>query len=186
VDTGKITEAVEDLLLALEVDDEHTGDTPRRVARYWTEVLGGYDTNPADHLDRTFPAPPDAGLVVVAGIQVQSTCAHHLLPISGLATVAYRPRHGARVVGLSKLARLVHGYARRLQVQERLGWQVASALQERLAPTGAACLITAEHGCMTQRGVMQPGTVTTTVAATGAWRDGHPDVEAVRAEHVRA
>src|SRR5690606_15215668 len=127
--------------------------TPRRVAAMWAEVLAGYSQDPAEHLTVTFPAPPDPGLVVVAGIRVQSTCAHHLLPISGTATVAYRPGLGRRVVGLSKLARLVEGYSRRLQVQERLGHQVVDAIDRRLAPDGAACVITAEHGCMTLRGV---------------------------------
>jgi GTP cyclohydrolase I len=183
MDPGRISAAVADLVAALEVDDPHTVDTPARVARYWTETLGGYDEDPADHLKRTFPGPDDPGLIVVAGIRVNSTCAHHLLPIFGHATVAYRPQPGAEVVGLSKLARVVRGYARRLQVQERLGCQVASALQQRLDPVGAACLITAEHGCMTQRGLMDPGTVTTTVALSGDWRPGHPDVVAVRAEH---
>jgi GTP cyclohydrolase I len=186
VDTAKIAAAVDDLLAALEVDDPHTADTPQRVARYWTEVLDGYQRDPADHLTRTFPAPDDPGLVVVAGIDVRSVCAHHLLPIVGHATVAYRPHPGQQVVGLSKLARLVTGYARRLQVQERLGHQVVDAIRARLAPVGAACVITAEHGCMTQRGVMQPGTVTTTRALAGDWGPGHPDVEVVLAEHARA
>lgn len=185
--TSRVEDAVTALLAALQVpDDEHTADTPRRVAGYWAEALAGYGHDPAEHLARTFPAPDDPGLVVVAGIRVQSTCAHHLLPITGTATVAYRPAPGQRIVGLSKLARVVDGYARRLQVQERLGHQVAAALGERLAPLGAACVITADHGCMTQRGIMQPGTVTTTEALVGEWRPGHPDVISVLAEHRAA
>jgi GTP cyclohydrolase I len=180
-----VVQAVADLLRALEIDDPHTERTPDRVASMWHEVLAGYHEDPAVHLERTFPAPADPGLIIVAGIRVQSTCAHHLLPITGYATVAYRPHPGDRVVGLSKLARLFTGYARRLQVQERLGHQVASALEERLRPEGAACVITAEHGCMAHRGVMLPGTVTTTVAMAGDWTGDHPDGQTVLAEHAR-
>jgi GTP cyclohydrolase I len=181
---ARMEQAVAELLAALEVDDPHTEGTPGRVAAMLTEVLAGYEEDPAEHLARVFPGPPDPGLVIVAGIRVQSTCAHHLLPITGRATVAYRPELGAPVVGLSKLARVVTGYARRLQVQERLGWQVVTALQSRLDPLGCACIITAEHGCMSHRGVMQPGTMTTTHALAGAWSSDHPDVQSVLAEHA--
>jgi GTP cyclohydrolase I len=181
---ARMEQAVAELLAALELDDPHTEGTPRRVAAMLTEVLAGYDEDPSEHLARVFPGPPDPGLVIVAGIRVQSTCAHHLLPITGKATVAYRPELGAPVVGLSKLARVVTGYARRLQVQERLGWQVVTALHSRLDPLGAACIITAEHGCMSHRGVMQPGTVTTTHALAGGWTADHPDVQSVLAEHA--
>lgn len=199
LDVDKAAAAVSALLLALGVEEgAHTADTPGRVARAWAEQLAGYQEDPADHLGRTFPAPADAGLVMVSGIRVVSTCAHHLLPVVGTATVAYRPRPGAEVVGLSKFARVVEGYARRLQVQEQLGRQVADAVAERLDPDGAACIITAAHGCMALRGVGQPATVTTTHAWAGAWSPDRVsgrcagrgaiavDRDAVLAEHTRS
>ncbi|MFD6198225.1 GTP cyclohydrolase 1 [Mycobacteroides salmoniphilum] len=186
IDVEKVKSAITDLLLATGVgNDEHTEDTPGRVARAWAESLAGYDEDPAAHLRRRFPAPSDPGLVIVAGIRLVSTCAHHLLPITGVATVAYRPCTGSEVVGLSKLARVVHGYARRLQVQERIGYQVTTAVQEELSPVGAACFITAAHGCMEVRGVKEPASVTTTHAMSGQWVPGHPDVVAVLAEHAQ-
>lgn len=188
MDLDKAATAVADLLLALGVDEgDHTADTPNRVARAWAEQLAGYHDDPARHLTRTFSAPHDPGLVIVAGVRVVSTCAHHLLPIVGTATVAYRPRLGQPVVGLSKLARVVEGYARRLQVQERLGRQVADALHGHLTPVGAACLVTASHGCMSLRGVAQPATVTTTHAWAGGWQHtADSDTKAVLAEHGRS
>jgi len=185
-----VARAVADLLAALGVtrhEPAHTADTPRRVAAAYRHQLAGYGEDPRVHLHKTFPAPPNPGLVVIRNIEVASMCAHHMLPITGVATVAYRARPGSPVVGLSKLARLVDGYARRLQVQEQLGYQVASALQEVLDPLGAACLITAEHGCMTLRGVMQKDAVTTTTSWAGDW-DLDPlnaDRAAVLAEHHR-
>ena len=180
--------AMQELIAAFGVPlDEHTANTPNRVAKAWATMVGGYGTDPRQHLAVTFPVEGDPGLVMVSGIHVQSTCAHHLLPITGTATVAYRPDPEAgRVVGLSKLSRLVEGYARRLQVQERLGAQVAAALDEVLHPIGAAVVITAEHGCMTIRGVEQRGTTTTTLATTGQYRDTlHADLALIRAEHAR-
>lgn len=179
--------AVRAFLAALGADEgDHTADTPNRVAKAWRHMLSGYDEDPAVHLLKQFSAPDQPGLVVVSGIRLTSTCAHHLLPITGTATVAYRPRPGQNVVGLSKLARVLEGYARRLQVQERIGSQVVDALMGMLNPEGAACIITAEHGCMTLRGVQQQGTETLTVATGGHWMDrGHPDVQAALAEHHR-
>jgi GTP cyclohydrolase I len=185
-----VATAVEQLLDALGVrqhEPAHTADTPRRVAAAYRHQLSGYEEDPRLHLAKMFPAPEDPGLVVVSGLTVSSMCAHHMLPITGTATIAYRQHIGANVVGLSKLARLLDGYARRLQVQEQLGYQVASALQEELSPIGAGCIITAEHGCMTLRGVMQKGSRTTTTAWTGDW-DVDPlnnDRAAVLAEHNR-
>lgn len=186
MDLDKAADAVHDLLLALDVDEgAHTTDTPMRVAKYWAETLDGYRQDPTSHLARTFPPHGDPGLVIVSGVRVSSTCAHHMLPITGHATVAYRPAPHQYVVGLSKLARLVTGYARRLQVQEHLGHQITTALQRHLAPEGAACIITAEHGCMTQRGITQPGTATTTHHYSGTWHTNpdHPDVQRVQAAH---
>lgn len=177
--------AVAALLDALGVDEgEHTADTPNRVARSWAELLAGYDSDPALELETTFPAPPDPGLVVVAGIRLQSTCAHHLLPFTGTATVAYRPTEGARIVGLSKLSRVVAGYARRLQVQEQIGAQVAHAVMDKLHPGGVAVLITSTHQCMTLRGACDDGAVTTTVSLGGHLTP--EDSDTARAEHLAA
>lgn len=161
-------EAVSDLLQALGVDEgDHTAGTPLRVAKAWDVMTAGYREDPSAHLATTFSAPENPGLVIVRGVRVQSTCAHHMLPITGVATVAYRPRPGARVVGLSKISRMVEGYARRLQVQERITSQVVSALQTRLDPVWAACAITADHGCMTLRGVRDEHSDTLTYLDSG-------------------
>lgn len=188
MDLEKAEVAIADLLLALGVDEgDHTDGTPRRVARAWAEMLGGYAEQPGAHLERTFSAPPVPGLVMQSGIRVVSWCAHHMLPIVGTATVAYRPRDGQPVVGLSKLARVVDGFARRLQVQEQLGYQVAQTVAEVLDPVGAACLITAAHGCMTLRGINQHAAVTTSESWAGDWLT-LPDTAAERraVEHDRA
>lgn len=184
VDVDKAALAVESLLQALGVDEgEHTADTPMRVARAWADAVAGYELNPARHLDRVFPSPEDPGLVVVSGIRVLSRCAHHMLPIVGHATVAYRGAAGTPIVGLSKLARVVEDFSRRLQVQERLGYQVAATVRASLHAVGAACVITAEHGCMTLRGVRQGGALTTTVAAVGCWEGPNDDLPQVMHEH---
>lgn len=187
VDLKAAKKAVERLLEAAGIEpDEHTADTPLRSAKAWAHMLGGYDVNPQSHLATTFPVQGDPGLILITGIEVHSTCAHHLLPITGVATVGYRPARGpeGRVVGLSKLNRLVDGYARRLQVQEQLGRQVADALDKVLWPEGAGCVISALHGCMTIRGVAQAGSSTTTHAWAGGWEDaGHPDRAALLAAH---
>lgn len=164
--------AVAELLDALGVpQDEHTAETPARVARAYFELLAGYHEDPAAHLDRQFPGPADAGIVSVTGVRFTSLCAHHLLPFTGTATVAYLPRADAPIVGLSKLARVVEGYARRLQSQEVLGSQVADALVAKLDPLGAACIITSHHACMGIRGVRQPDAVMTTSSLRGQFQD---------------
>jgi len=168
VELEDAAQAVKLLLDALGIDEgEHTAKTPERVAKSFKEQLWGYEADPVDYLQTTFPAPHDPGLVIQAGIDVQSTCAHHLLPFLGHATVAYKPMQGQRIVGLSKLTRVVYAYAARLQVQERIGSQVAECIAEVLEPAGVVCLITAEHSCMKLRGVRSPATVTTTVATHG-------------------
>lgn len=160
--------SVKQLLAALEVDEgDHTANTPARVARAWADMLWGYREEPAEHLSTTFSAPTNPGLVVVEGISLSSICAHHMLPFTGWATVAYRPSPGQSIVGLSKLARVVHGYAARLQVQERIGTQVVDAIMGQLRPAGAMCLITATHDCMKLRGVREQGAATTTQAREG-------------------
>lgn len=161
-------DAVRDLLAALGVNEgEHTADTPNRVARAWEDMLWGYHSDPADHLNTTFPAPSDPGLIVQAGIDVQSICAHHLLPFGGFATVAYRPFPGQRVVGLSKLTRVVYGYSARAQIQERIGQQVVDAISDRLEPAGVMAIISASHDCIRLRGARSPNSLTTTVAQRG-------------------
>ena len=152
-------------------EDDHTANTPNRVAKAWKEQLAGYDEDPREHLTTTFSAPEDPGLVIVSGIAMKSTCAHHLLPFCGRATVAYRPNPGQNVVGLSKLSRVLHGYARRLQVQENIGAQVVNAIWETLHPSGIAVVITATHDCMRLRGVGEPDATTTTTAKRGLLLD---------------
>lgn len=165
---GRATEAIRQLLDALGVDEgEHTSGTPERVARAWDDMLWGYYGDPADHLDVTFPAPTDPGLIVQAGIDVQSICAHHLLPFGGWATVAYRPFLNDPVVGLSKLTRLVYGYSARAQIQERIGQQVADAINAKLKPQGVMVIISASHDCIRLRGARSPASLTTTVAQRG-------------------
>lgn len=160
--------AVRALLDAVDPErDDHTTDTPLRAAKMWRDLLYGAREDPSEHLTKTFSAPIDAGLVIQAGIEMTSVCAHHLLPFTGKATVAYRPSPGQRVVGLSKLTRVLQGYAARLQIQERIGQQVVDAIQERLLPSGCMVVITAGHDCMRLRGVRDDGSDTTTVAARG-------------------
>lgn len=181
-DVDAAEQAVAQLLTAFGIDEgEHTARTPRRVAEAWSHMLAGYTQDPRRHLEVTFPAPDDPGLVVVHGINVSSTCAHHMLPIAGTATVAYRPAPGQRVVGLSKLSRLVQGYARRLQVQERLTEQVAAAIHEVLSPEGVTVIVTATHDCMRLRGVEETASETTTIARRGTLDPD--DAAVVRAGH---
>jgi len=149
---------------------EHLEDTPRRVTEaFRDEFFSGVDKDPKRHLETTFGEVEkhkgDAGFVIVDDIQVQSVCAHHLLPIRGRAHVGYVPRE--RVVGLSKLARVTKEYARRPQVQERITNQVADAVQDVLEPLATFVVIDAEHGCMSCRGVEEPFSSTTTSARRG-------------------
>lgn len=168
MERNEAAQAVKLLLDALGVDEgEHTANTPDRVARAWEDMLWGYKEDPSVHLSTTFPAPNDPGLIVQAGIDVQSICAHHLLPFGGTATVAYRPFPGQRVVGLSKLTRVVYGYSARAQIQERIGQQVLDAIDSMLTPEFAVCVISASHDCIRLRGVHSPSSMTTTVATRG-------------------
>ncbi len=131
-------------------------DTPKRVARAWREYCQGYGDDPAIHLARQFEEVGGYDeLVLLKDIPFQSHCEHHMAPITGKAAIAYMPRD--RVVGISKLARVLHGYARRLQIQERLTAEVAQCIWDNLNPHGVAVVIEAQHGCMTGRGVRTPG-----------------------------
>ena len=176
-DQDRAQRAVRELLLAIGEDPDREGlaDTPRRVAAMYRELFAGVHVDPAEHLGRTFAESYD-DVVVLRDIRFASTCEHHLLPFMGRAHVAYLPRD--RVVGLSKLARTVHAFARRPQVQERMTAQIVDALIEHLDARGALVVVTAEHLCMRVRGVGEPESEMITTAARGALRDDR----ALRAE----
>lgn len=165
-------EAVRTLIRWAGDDPEREGliDTPARVVRAYEEFFSGYATDPAEVLRRTF-AETDGydEMVVLKDIRFESHCEHHMVPILGKAHVAYLPDR--RVVGISKLARLVEAYARRLQIQEKMTAQIANAVQEVLQPLGVAVVIEAAHQCMTTRGVHKPGSTMVTSRMLGAFRD---------------
>jgi GTP cyclohydrolase IA len=145
-------------------------DTPARVVRAYEEFFGGYDVDPVALLERTF-AETDGydEIVLLRDIRVESHCEHHIAPIIGRAHVAYLPHR--RVVGISKLARLVDAYAKRLQIQEKMTAQIANTIQDVLQPRGVAVVIEAAHQCMTTRGIHKPGTTLVTSHLLGAFRD---------------
>ncbi|MDT3767048.1 GTP cyclohydrolase I FolE [Gleimia hominis] len=166
-DEAGVRTAVTDLLRALGEDPTREGlrETPARMARAWKEMVSGLGQDPSKHLDKLFDVQTEE-MVLVRDIKFYSVCEHHLLPFFGRAHVAYIPANN-RVTGLSKLARVVEGFARRPQVQERLTTQIADALVEKLEPQGATVIIEAEHLCMTMRGVRKPGASTVTSALRG-------------------
>lgn len=168
IDVARIEEAVRQILASVGEDPDRPGlvDTPARVARAYCELLVGYREDPADHLERQFEVDHEE-MVIVRDIPFSSLCEHHLLPFIGRAHLVYLPGPEGRVCGLSKLARVVDGYAKRLQVQERLVGQIADALVERLDAAGVLVVIEAEHLCMSMRGVQKPGSMTTTSAVRG-------------------
>ena len=166
-----VAEAVRTLIRWAGDDPAREGllDTPARVARAWKEYARGYEEDPALHLSRTFDEVGGYDeIVLLKHIPFQSHCEHHLAPIIGTASIAYLPRD--KVVGISKLARVLHGFARRLQVQERLTAQVADCICEHLQPKGVAVVIEASHACMTARGVGTPGVMMTTSRMMGTFR----------------
>jgi GTP cyclohydrolase I len=145
-------------------------DTPGRVARAYREYFRGYQEDPGEHLSRTFGEVGGYDeIVLLKDIPFQSHCEHHMAPIIGKAHIAYLPR--TRVVGISKLARVLQGYAKRLQVQERLTAEVADCIQQHLDPVGVAVIIEATHACMSARGVMTPGVTMTTSRMIGVFRE---------------
>ncbi len=145
-------------------------ETPKRVAKAYRELFAGYETDPHDYLERTFEEVGGYDqLVILKDIRVVSFCEHHMLPFLGKAHVAYLPRD--RVVGISKLARVVNGFARRLQIQEKLTAEIAEAIQEILDPKGVGVVLVSEHSCMTMRGVNTPGSSLTTSHLLGEVRD---------------
>ncbi len=168
----EVQEAIRTLIRWTGDDPSREGllDTPQRVGRAWREYCQGYAEDPADHLKRTFE---EVGgyheLVLLKDIPFQSHCEHHMAPIIGKASIAYMPTN--RVVGISKLARVLHGYAHRLQVQERLTAEVANCIWEHLKPEGVAVVIEAQHSCMTGRGAKVPGVAMVTSKLLGCFLD---------------
>jgi GTP cyclohydrolase IA len=155
---GHVQDAIRTLISWAGDDPDREGlqDTPLRVARAWREYCQGYDEDPGAHLARTFAEVGGYDeIVILKDIPFQSHCEHHMAPITGTASIAYLPSQ--RVVGISKLARVLHGYASRLQIQERLTAQVAQSIWDNLHPQGVAVVIEAQHGCMTGRGVKTHG-----------------------------
>lgn len=177
-DEGKVSvpedvmDAVRTLLRWTGEDPAREGlvDTPARVARAWRDWCRGNLENPAVHLDRTFEEVGGYDdIIVLRDVPFHSHCEHHMAPIVGKASIAYLPKN--RVVGISKLARVLHGYASRLQVQERLTSQVAECIWNHLQPRGVAVLIKGTHGCMTSRGVSTPGVAMVTSRMLGCFLD---------------
>jgi GTP cyclohydrolase I len=167
-----VKEAIRTLIRWTGDDPDREGllDTPRRVACAWREYARGYEEDPAAHLSRTFEEVGGYDeIVLLKDIPFQSHCEHHMAPIIGKASIAYLPRD--KVVGISKLARVLHGFARRLQVQERLTAQIADTIWEHLQPKAVAVIIEATHACMTARGVNTPGVVMTTSRMMGTFRE---------------
>ena len=171
-DHAKVAHGVRLILEGIGEDLERDGlrDTPDRVARMYEEITAGLREDPTQALRAVFEEGHDE-MVMIRDIPLASICEHHLIPFVGKAHVAYVPNERGRITGLSKLARLVDGLARRPQVQERLTAQIADAMVERLEPRGALVVIEAEHLCMSMRGVRKPGAVTVTSAVRGSFRD---------------
>jgi len=187
VDVARIERAVHELLEAIGEDPDRDGlaKTPTRVAHMYEELFAGLDEDPGNHLEVTFAADHDE-MVMVRDIPFASLCEHHLVPFMGRAHVAYIPGADGRITGLSKLARLVDGYAKRLQVQERMTTQIADTVEQALAPKGVLVVVEAEHLCMSMRGVKKPGTVTVTSAVRGLFRtDAATRAEAMQFVHGR-
>ena len=172
VDIDRLEKAVREILIAIGEDPDRDGllRTPQRVAEMYAEICSGLHEDPSRHLIVTFEANHDE-MVLVRDIALYSMCEHHLAPFHGRAHVAYIPGDDGRITGLSKLARLVDGFAKRPQVQERLTTQIADAIVEVLQPRGAFVMIEAEHLCMSMRGVRKPGTLTLTSAVRGLFKD---------------
>ncbi|HAB57121.1 MAG: GTP cyclohydrolase I FolE [Acidimicrobiaceae bacterium] len=182
MDQKRIAAAVREILFAIGEDPDRDGllDTPNRVARMYAEICAGLHQEPSEHLATMFEADHDE-MVMVRDIPMYSLCEHHLIPFIGKAHVAYIPNRSGNVIGLSKVARLVDGYAKRPQVQERLTRQVADALEEHLQPRGVLVVMEAEHLCMSMRGVRKAGSSTVTSSVTGIFRAN----VATRAEAMR-
>ncbi|MCL1912568.1 MAG: GTP cyclohydrolase I FolE [Eubacteriaceae bacterium] len=172
VDREKVATAVHLFLEGIGEDPLREGllETPMRVARMCEELYCGMDQDPLDHLSKQFTAE-GSELVIEKDITFYSMCEHHLMPFFGKAHVAYIP--SGKVVGLSKLARMVDVFARRAQIQEKLTIQIADALEEHLSPLGVMVMIEAEHTCMTMRGVKKTGSITVSTATRGQFKDNY-------------
>ncbi|MGW1270894.1 GTP cyclohydrolase I FolE [Streptomyces sp. NPDC002491] len=179
-DEKRAENAVRELLIAVGEDPEREGlrETPARVARAYRELLAGLRQTPEDVLTTTFDLGHDE-MVLVKDIEIVSLCEHHMLPFHGVAHVGYIPAETGKITGLSKLARLVEVFARRLQVQERLTTQVADSLMRILEARGVIVVVEAEHMCMSVRGIRKPGAKTTTSAVRGQLRDATTRAEAM-------
>ncbi len=172
VSRDEVEMAVRKLIQWAGDDPEREGllDTPKRVVKAFEEFFSGYAIDPTEYLERTFEETNGYDeMIVLRDISFISHCEHHILPVVGKAHVAYLPER--RVVGISKLARVVEAFAKRLQIQERMTAQIANAIQDALQPRGIAVVIEAEHQCMTTRGVMKPGVSMVTSRMLGAFRD---------------
>jgi GTP cyclohydrolase I len=182
VDQARVEKAVAEILEAIGENPSRDGlvDTPSRVAAMYEELFAGLNDDPGRHLTVTFAADHDE-MVMVRDIPFASLCEHHLVPFIGRAHVAYIPNSDGRITGISKLARLVEGYARRLQVQERMTTEIADAIEAALDPRGVLVVVEAEHLCMSMRGVKKPGTQTVTSAVRGLFRSD----QATRAEAMQ-
>lgn len=180
MDLKKIEKGVRLILEGVEEDPKRPGlkDTPQRVARMFTEILGGTGEDPSKHFRNILNERHDE-MVLIKNIPLYSMCEHHLLPFAGVAHVAYIPK-GGRIVGLSKIARVVDILSRRLQVQERLTKQIADLLDQHLKPLGVMVVLEAEHMCMSMRGAKKPKSLTVTSAVRGSFRTN----SATRAEAV--
>jgi len=170
LDLEKIEKGVRLILEGVGEDPERPGikTTPQRVAHMFAEILGGITENPEKHL-RVIQNEKHDEMVLIKNIPLYSMCEHHMLPFAGVAHVAYIPK-GGRIVGLSKIARVVDNLSRRLQVQERLTKQIADLINERLRPLGVMVVIEAEHMCMSMRGAKKPKSITVTSAVRGSFR----------------
>jgi GTP cyclohydrolase I len=171
IDRARIERAVREILIGIGEDPDRDGlaRTPVRVAEMFSEVFAGMREDPATHLTVRFDADHDE-MVMVKDMDLVSLCEHHLVPFMGKAHVAYIPGDDGRITGLSKLARLVDGFARRPQVQERLTTQIAETIDRVLTPKGVLVVIEAEHLCMSMRGVRKPGALTVTSAVRGLFK----------------
>lgn len=179
-DKAGVEKAVRDLLVAIGEDPDREGlqGTPERLGRSFAEIFAGIHVDPSEVLDKQFDVGPSE-LIIVRDIAMFSMCEHHLLPFHGVAHIAYIPGASGRVTGLSKLARLVVGFSRRPQVQERLTAQIADAVEQRLGAGGVLVVIEAEHMCMSMRGVRKPGASTVTSAVRGQLRSPATRAEAM-------
>lgn len=170
INQDKIKQAVQLLLEGMGEDVNRPGlkETPERIARMYTEIFGGMDEDAGVHLSKVFPVDHNE-MVLEKDIVFYSTCEHHMLPFFGKVHIAYIP--DGKVVGLSKLARTVEVFARRLQIQEQMTGQIADAIMDYLTPQGVMVMVEAEHMCMTMRGIRKPGSKTMTIACRGVFEE---------------